>query len=62
VVTGRALDIKDPSEAEEGETNFILVDRDNLLDTAFDELSNVPDLTTTLEVQFYHEVRAMNVT
>lgn len=40
----------------EGVTNFILVDRDNLLATAFEELTSHDDLRPTLEVQFYGEV------
>lgn len=56
VVTGRPLEIENPDEALEGETNFILVDRMNLLPTAFDEIRSIQDLRKTLEVQFYNEV------
>lgn len=56
-VKGRALELEDLSHAPpEGETNFILVDRVNLLDTAFEELKSLKDFFTTLEVQFYDEV------
>jgi len=37
IVTGRALEISSPSEALEGETNFINIDRDDILVTAFTE-------------------------
>lgn len=56
IVTGRALEIENVSEFEEGETNFILVDRSNILNTAFDEIGAITDLRKTLEVQFYNEV------
>ncbi|KXJ10283.1 hypothetical protein AC249_AIPGENE17508 [Exaiptasia diaphana] len=55
VVTGRPLEIENPNEALEGETNFILVDRMDLLSTAFDEINAITDLRKTLEVQFYNE-------
>lgn len=56
VVTGQALEVENVNECSEGKTNFILIDRDNLLTTAFDELSTVTDFRPTLEVQFYGEV------
>ena len=56
VVTGRSLDVEDPALTLEGETNFILVSRENLMETAFDEIRSLNDLRLTLEVQFYHEV------
>jgi hypothetical protein len=56
MVNGRSLDTKDPTQAEEGDTNFILVDRNNLFQTAFDEVSTLKDLRQTLEVQFHNEV------
>ena len=54
MVYGRALDVQDPSTIETGETNFILVNREDLLDTAFDEINSLTDLRKTLEVQFYN--------
>ena len=56
VVYGGALGVQDPSTICEGETNFILVDRDNILETAFDEINSITDLRRTLEVQFCNEV------
>lgn len=56
VVTGRPLEIVDVGESVEGDTNFMLVDRSNLLSTAFEELADYNDFRPTLEVQFYGEV------
>lgn len=56
IVYGRPLEVTDPDECLEGETNFILVDRDNILTTSFDEINSIADLRKTLEVQFYNEV------
>ena len=47
------------SHCSSGETNFILVNRDKLLDTAFDELKFHSNYRVTLEVQFYDEVSFM---
>lgn len=56
IVTGRNLEIEDTSQLLQGPTNFIIVDRENILETAFEEISCIADLRTTLEVQFYEEV------
>ena len=40
IVTGRALDITDVSQPLDGETNFIVVSRDEVLTTGFDELGD----------------------
>lgn len=56
IVTGRRLEVGDISQCNEGLTNFILVDRSNILETAFDEIRTIKDLRPTLEVQFYDEV------
>lgn len=55
IVTGRSLDV------EEGETNCILVDRNNIMRTRFDEIQSLADLRRTLEVQFYGEVRLRDI-
>ncbi|CAG2213685.1 unnamed protein product [Mytilus edulis] len=60
IVTGRKLDIDvscHSGETCEGETNFIMVNREKLLETALDEIAQTKDkdLRKTLEVQFYHE-------
>ena len=46
----------DESRCEVGITNYILMDRLHLLETAFDEISDLENLFLTLEVQFYGEV------
>lgn len=56
MVTGRALEVEFAHEEKAGETNFIMVDRQNLLQTALDEISCLQDFRKTLEVQFYNEV------
>lgn len=53
---GRPLEITDISSQPSGETNFIMVDRLDLLKTGFDEIKDIADLFITLEVQFYGEV------
>ena len=56
-VQGRPLEIKDPSVCEEGVTNVIFIERGNVLDTGFDEVDQIQNLRTTLEVEFYGEVQ-----
>jgi hypothetical protein len=56
MVTGRELDVEHAHEVQEGETNFIMVDRQNILETGFDEIGTLSDHRKTLEVQFYNEV------
>lgn len=56
IVRGRKLEIVDTSQCLEGATNFIIVDQNNILETAFEEIDSIADLRTTLEVQFYDEV------
>ena len=56
-VPGRALEIKDPSVCEEGDSNVIFIDRGNVLDSGFDEVDQIQNLRTTLEVEFYGEVQ-----
>ena len=56
MVEGRALSIQDPTSFDDGETNFIMVDRYNILKTSFDEVKCLKSLRKTLEVQFYGEV------
>lgn len=56
MVTGRPLEIEDVSQYIEGDTNFVMVDRLNLLTTARDEIESLTNLRPTLEIQFYNEV------
>ncbi|VDI17898.1 Hypothetical predicted protein, partial [Mytilus galloprovincialis] len=55
IVCGRDLDLSDDATTNDGETNFILVDRDTLLQSAFEEIPALTDLRLTLQVQFYEE-------
>ncbi|XP_070569409.1 uncharacterized protein [Ptychodera flava] len=55
MVTGRKLDIEDSAVLVEGETNFIMVDRSNILRTAIDEICLIDNPRLTLEVEFYGE-------
>ena len=48
--------VVDVSRCQDGATSYILVDRQQLLQTAFDEISVLPNKFLTLEVQFYDEV------
>ena len=59
MVTGRALKVERVDEVSGGETNFIMVDRHNLMETAFDEIMSLGDYRKTLQVQFYGEVSAV---
>ena len=52
MVTGRQLEVENISEANEGDTSYILVDRSNIFQTVFDERSSLEDLRKTLEVNF----------
>lgn len=56
LVTGRKLDIEAEDSPLDGETNLIMVDRYNILATAFNEIRALEDLRLTLEVQFFGEV------
>ena len=56
IVTGRELEVESAHEPTEGETSYIMVDRSNLLQSSFDELSCLQDYRKTLEVQLYDEV------
>ena len=64
MVKGKPLDIENITESNEGETNYIMVDRSNLLETDFDEVKAIPssNLRLTLEVQFYNEVMFRTLT
>ncbi|XP_052266335.1 uncharacterized protein LOC127868526 [Dreissena polymorpha] len=57
MVTGRPLDLDETSLTTgiSGETNFIMIDRNDVIRTSFDEINDIPDLRKCLEVQFYGE-------
>jgi hypothetical protein len=56
VVQGRSLEIENEDSCPEGATNYILVDRFNILETGMEEIAGLENLFLTLEVQFYGEV------
>ena len=58
LLCGRPLDVTDPSAPLDGETNFILVNRQNVFQSAKEEFRSVSEVTNprvTLEVSFYGE-------
>lgn len=58
LLCGRPLDVTDPSAPLDGETNFILVNRQNVFQSAKEEFQSVSEVTNprvTLEVSFYGE-------
>lgn len=58
LLCGRPLDVSDPSVILEGETNFILVNRENVFQSAKEEFETISEVTNprvTLEVSFYGE-------
>ena len=59
IVTGRKLDIENEADPLFGNTNFIMIDRTNCLQTALEEIGSIEDPRLCLEVQFFGEVRLM---
>lgn len=55
IVTGRPLDVTDPTVCLEGETSYILINRDDVLKTALEEIQFLKEPRLTLEVGFYDE-------
>lgn len=57
IVTDRKLDISDleTDDNVDGETNYITVDRDNILATTFSELKYVDEFRKTIQVNFMGE-------
>ncbi len=60
VVQGRSLEIESENTCPEGATNYILVDRYNILETGMEEIAGLVNPFLTLEVQFYGEVIVFN--
>ena len=56
LVQGMPLEKADALLSIDGETNFIMVCRSNLLNTATEEIQHLQNKFLTLEVQFYNEV------
>lgn len=55
VVSGRALDVASIEETLEGETNYITVDRDRIIESTFSELEYVNNFNITFKVDFMGE-------
>ena len=53
LVCGQALEVIDVTQCDNGKTNFIIVNRYNLLRTAFQEIKELKNYRLTLEVKFY---------
>eukprot|EP00794_Sanderia_malayensis_P002401 gene2401-2765_t len=55
IVTGRALEISSVDTEILGETNYITVDRENIIQTTFDELQFISNPRLTFQVDFMGE-------
>ena len=55
IVTGRQLEVTNCDETIEGETNYITVDRDGILETTFSELRYITNYRFTFQVDFMGE-------
>ena len=58
LVVGRNMEIASPDQCPEGATNLIMIDQQNILATAFEEIAGLENKHITLEVQFYNEVNS----
>ena len=55
IVQGRPLDVNSPDQPLDGETNFVSIDRFNILESAMEEFKDLQNPRLTLEVSFYGE-------
>ena len=55
VIIGRPLELKSVDNTLEGETNFITVDTDRILDTAIKELECIDNYMITFQIDFQGE-------
>ena len=55
IVLGGALDLHSVEETVEGETNYITVDREIIIESTFSELEYINDFRVTLKVVFMGE-------
>lgn len=55
LIKGRAMDVVDDNSSPEGETNYITVDRSNIVKTTFAEFESIDDYCKTFEVDFMGE-------
>ena len=53
---GRPLDIADINTSPDGETNYVCVDQENILQSTFAELESITDYRVTFEVDFLGEM------
>ena len=60
IVIARPLDVEDVSVSLEGETSYILINRNNVLKTALEEVKSIENPRVTLEVSFYNEIAQDN--
>ncbi len=57
LVSGRKLEIENVADdGSVGQANLIMVDRNNALESVFNEIMALNNKFITLEVQFYNEV------
>ena len=56
IVEGRELDVGDTSDTPEGETNYICVNRHDILTSTFSELEAIQNFHITFEVDFFGEM------
>lgn len=56
IIRGRELDVDSMSDTNEGETNYVCVDRNAILTTTFSELEEIQDFRITFEVDFISEM------
>ena len=59
LLQGRPLEIEDVTQCISGATNFIMVDRSDLINTGLEKIQHISNKFVTLEVQFYNEVMVM---
>ncbi|CAH3044710.1 unnamed protein product, partial [Porites lobata] len=55
IVQGRPSDVNSPDQPLDGETNFVSIDRFNILESAMEEFKDLQNPRLTLEVSFYGE-------
>ncbi|CAH3176300.1 unnamed protein product, partial [Porites lobata] len=55
IAQGRPLDVNSPDQPLDGETNFVSIDRFNILESAMEEFKDLQNPRLTLEVSFYGE-------
>ena len=61
IVTGRPLEVTTSEETVEGPTNYITVDRENILNTTFSELEYITDYRVTFQVGFMGEEESFDL-